>query len=65
MSNATPAEKKTPEVLSARILDLEPLVAKWIAQNPNVAPSHLVRVGLKMALRPLAGKRFAHLVEDK
>jgi len=63
MSMDTDPKQTTPEVLSARVLDLEPLVAKWISKNPNVATSHLVRLGLKLALRPLAGKRFAHLVE--
>lgn len=60
----TDAKKRTiPKVLSARVGDLEPLVAKWMDANPNVNQSHLVLRGLRLALRPMAGKRYAHLVE--
>lgn len=57
-----PEVKPAPNIIGARIGDLEPLVKKWMERNPGVATSHLVRRGLKLALAPLAGKRHAHLV---
>lgn len=62
MSNAT----KQAESISAKTLDLAPLVELWIKNNPGTKPSHLVRSALKQCkeLRSLAGKRYAHILSD-
>jgi hypothetical protein len=51
-------------VLGAKAQELAPLVKKWAKINCNVSFSILVRRGLKKELKPLAGKRYAHLVEN-
>lgn len=58
------SKKQAPQVLSARIGDLAPLVEKWMADHPHVNQSKLVLDGLKLALKPYAGKKHAHLVEN-
>jgi hypothetical protein len=62
---AAPKTRKTnPEdVLHVRVNELKPLINKWKAKNPDVPVTRLMRRALKMALKPLAGKRYAHLVE--
>jgi hypothetical protein len=64
-NTAKPPSKKRPKstVVSCRTLDLEPLVQVWIDRNPGVKTSHLARLGLMLALKPFAGKRYAHLVK--
>jgi hypothetical protein len=54
---------KVPVVVSTRVHDLAPLVAKWIKKNPGVPTSKLVYDAIKEALKPLAGKRHAEIVE--
>lgn len=56
--------KTAPLVLSARVGELAPLVQKWMDANPRVNATHLVLDGLRLALKPYAGKRHAHLVES-
>lgn len=59
------AEAKTPEVLSARVGDLAPLVAKWKQEHHRVPQARLVEDALKLYFKAhgYAGKRYAHLVE--
>lgn len=54
-----------PTVLHVRPGELAPLVAKWRAQNRRVPWSCLLLDALRRELAPLAGKRYAHLVNDK
>jgi hypothetical protein len=56
--------KPTPEVVSARVGELQVLVAMWIKDNPRVATTHMVVDGLKLLFKQkgYAGKRYAHLV---
>lgn len=56
--------RKIPTTIGARTNSLAPLVELWMKKNPGVNTSHLVRRGLKLALAPLAGKRYAHLVKN-
>lgn len=56
--------KKVPKVVGARVGELEPLVAIWMNQNRGVPTSNLVQRGLRLALREVAGKRYAHLVDQ-
>lgn len=65
-ANSDKPAKKTPAVVGARVGELEPLVAKWIEENPRVGTTHLVVDALKVFFKTkgYAGKRYAHLVED-
>ena len=54
---------KNANLVGTRTGELSPLVELWMKKNPGVNTSHLVRRGLKLALAPLAGKRYAHLVK--
>ena len=53
-----------PKVIGLKVLELEPLVRKWMHQNRQVPLSMLARRGFKLALKPYAGKRYAHLVQE-
>lgn len=64
MTSNEKSDSQVPQVVGARVGELAPLVGKWIKQNPNAKVSCLVKRGLKLALKPLAGKRQLHLVED-
>lgn len=56
-------KSRSAKCVGAQTHELEPLVQLWMKKNPHAKPSHLVRLGLKLALKPIAGKRYAHLVE--
>lgn len=52
-----------PEVIGIRTGEFTPLLQKWQAENKGVKWSELLRRGLKKELAPLAGKRYAALVD--
>jgi len=52
-----------PPTISIRTSEFAPLLAKWRSSNNRVPWSCLLRDALKKELAPLAGKRYAHLVE--
>lgn len=52
-------------VIGTRIGELAPLVLKWQEDHKRVPMARLVEDGLKLVLKRYAGKRYAHLVEDK
>ena len=66
LTQMKPAPTKQAASVSAKTLDLQPLVELWMAKNPGVNTSHLVRRALKSCpdLRAIAGRRFAHLVTN-
>ena len=41
---------------------LAPLIELWLARNPALTTTDLMRRGLARELRPLAGKKFKHLL---
>jgi phage tail protein X len=55
--------EKVPQMAAVRFGKLEPVVQKWRDAHPGVPLSRLLRKGLKLALRDVAGKRYAELVE--
>lgn len=63
MKHETSPAVKSSKMVGTRTQELAPLVELWMKKNPGVNTSHLVRRGLKLALAPLAGKRYAHLVK--
>ena len=54
-----------PDTIALRTEEFAPLLAKWRSQNREVPWSRLLARGLRKELAPLAGKRYAHLVEGK
>ena len=54
-----------PLVISTRTAELAPLLKKWRKENPGVNWSYLLLRALKKELKPIAGKRYGHLVEEK
>jgi hypothetical protein len=56
-------KKPLNDVASARIGKYRPLVKIWLRKNRGSKVSHLVLRGMKRELKPLAGKRYAHLVK--
>ncbi|NBV22269.1 MAG: hypothetical protein EB141_12840 [Verrucomicrobia bacterium] len=61
---ANKTNKDLPETIAIRTDELAPLLEKWREQNPQVPWSRLLAAGLRKELAPLAGKRYAHLVEN-
>ena len=57
-------EKLAQKVVGTRVGELAPLVLKWQQEHARVPIARLVEDGLKLALAPYAGKRYAHLVAD-
>jgi hypothetical protein len=55
---------KVPPIISTRVGDLEPVVRIWMRRNRNASISRLVRAGVIKELKPYAGKRYAHLVQE-
>jgi hypothetical protein len=55
--------EKVPDMAGIRFGELKPVVQKWRDAHPGVPLSKLLRTGLKMALRDVAGKRYANLVD--
>lgn len=53
-----------PRIIGVYTKDLRPLLSKWRHRNQGVPWSVLLRRGLRKELKPLAGKRLAHLVSD-
>ena len=53
---------EVPKVIGLKTNELFPLLQKWEQKNKGVSWSELLRRALKKELRPLAGKRYAHLV---
>jgi hypothetical protein len=58
------SEKPLSDVASTRLGELKPLVEIYLRKNRGSKVSHLVLRGIKLALKPYAGKRYAHLVEN-
>lgn len=58
------SDQKLPAIIAIRTAGFEPLIQKWSEQNRGVPYSELLRRALKKELKPLAGKRHAHLVGD-
>jgi hypothetical protein len=58
-------ERLAARVIATRIGEFAPLVHKWQQDHARVPLARLVEDGLKLALKPYAGKRYAHLVEPK
>lgn len=54
--------KLAEKVIATRIGEFAPLVQKWQREHARVPMARLVEDGLRLALRPYAGKRHAHLV---
>jgi hypothetical protein len=52
-----------PGTIGIRTREFAPLLEKWRHQNRHVPWKVLLRRALKKELQPLAGKRYAHLVE--
>jgi hypothetical protein len=63
MSYTFKTDKPIGEIIGVQVGDLRPLIDEWRRKNPKAPASALLRQGLKLALKPLAGKRYAHLVE--
>lgn len=65
MEQSTDAKAKelVPLAISVRTKELKPLLEKWRQRNPKIPWKHLLLDALRTELRPLAGKRHAHLVE--
>ncbi len=63
MANRKPKPTNRAKLIGIRTGALQPLVEKWMEQNPGKKGSTLLRCALKNELRKLAGKRYAHLVE--
>lgn len=62
-SNApTKRGAKVPLVIGYGTARLSPLLEIWAANNPDVPWARLIERALKKELAPLAGKKFAHLV---
>lgn len=59
-----PSSKSIPPMIGLRVGELEPLIALWMEKNPGVSTSNLLRRGLMTQLAPIAGKRYAHLLES-
>lgn len=58
------AVEEIPNFIGLRVGKYEPLIKKWREDNRRVPWARLLDDGLKLALRPYAGKRHAHLVES-
>lgn len=54
-----------PRMIGTRTDELEPLLRRWRQRNCWVPWSELLKRALRKELAPLAGKRYAHLVEGK
>ena len=50
--------------LTMRLDKLGPVVERWRRAHPGTSLSWLLRTALKRELRPYAGKRYKHLVEE-
>ena len=54
---------KLPAVIAIRTEEFRPILEKWRDQHQGVPWSELLRRALKKELKPIAGKRFASLVD--
>lgn len=64
MSNEHKPRKKTvPKILACRPGELKPVIQHWMDRYPELDTTFLLKRGLRLALRDVAGKRFAHLVD--
>jgi hypothetical protein len=59
------ANDKVPSVIAIRTKGFAPLLLKWRRRNRRVPWRWLLDDALKRELRPLAGKRHAHLVNGR
>lgn len=53
-----------PESIGIRTMHYAPLLRKWRKQNKNASWKMLLKSALNRELKPLAGKRWAYLVEN-
>ena len=63
--NGKSESAELPAMIGIRTKEFAPLIAKWREQNKRVPWTYLLRDALKKELAPLAGKRYAHLVETE
>lgn len=57
-------KRKPHSFIGYRPKSLAPLISVWMDQNPGAPLAYLFDTALRRELRPLAGKRYAHLVEE-
>lgn len=50
--------------IAVDLQEVDPLVRLWQEQNPGTRLSYLVRKALLTELKPIAGKRYAHLYDS-
>lgn len=55
---------KIPTVIGLKTTELAPILIRWKRANKGVPWSELIRRGLKHELAEVAGKRYAHLLNN-
>lgn len=59
------AKRPIPKTMGMGTSGLEPLLRIWSDKNPDVPWSIMIRRAVRAHLAPLAGKKLAHLVNER
>ncbi len=57
-------KRTVPKIMACRPGELAPLIQVWLDRHPYADHTLLLKKGLRLALKPYAGKKFAKLVEE-
>ena len=64
-TEATNDKSPVPEIINFRPGELAPLIERWMEKNPDVPTTVLMKRALRKELAPLAGRRYAHLLDGR